>query len=127
MALNSSSGTGDGEHGEAHSLSREEFRRKYSISSTTYYKMRRLKRAPAELQIFAKLIRITPEAERAWLRLMAEEAESEASKLEAARRRRQAKAAGKKAAKSLLHVSEINRQRKKRRRAAEASAERGTE
>jgi hypothetical protein len=107
-----------GEH--EHSLTREEFCAKHSISLSTYFKLRRLKRAPAELHILPKVVRITPGAERAWQQRMAEEAQAEASKLEAARRRQQAKVAGEIAAESATHISKVNRERK-RRRAAEAS------
>ncbi len=92
-------------HPVEHALSRTEFCAKYRLSRWAYYELRRLGRAPDELHLLGKTVRITPQAERDWLAAMAEDKKTEASRLEAARRRKQTKIAGKLAAASDQHIS----------------------
>jgi catalase (peroxidase I) len=83
------------------SLTRQEFCFKKRISPSTFHKLKRQGLGPKQ----DYLGRIPPEAEDAWDELMASLAESEAAKLEAARRRAQAAEAGKIAAASPRHIS----------------------
>jgi hypothetical protein len=70
-----------------------------NFSLSTYFKIRREGNGPDEDRVpGTKIVRISPEAERAWDQKMRALAREEAAKLEAERRRAQASAAGKQAA-----------------------------
>ncbi|HEV7982423.1 MAG TPA: hypothetical protein VGP86_05960 [Xanthobacteraceae bacterium] len=76
------------------------------VSVATYYKMRRLGVGPCEERIpGTAIIRITPEARRAWHERLAEMRQSGEAKIEERRRSAHAAHAGKMAAASPLHVS----------------------
>ncbi len=97
-----------------------EFCRKERISRAAYYDLRKRGLGPDVFEIpSTRIKRITPESHAAWRERMAELAKSETARLEAARRRELAKAAGKKAAASARHISKIN-QAKARARSAGA-------
>jgi hypothetical protein len=86
------------------------------ISLSSYNDLKKRGLAPEELHpIGTKIHRITREAHVAWRQRMVELAQSDEAKLEAQRRSKFAKIAGDIAAESPLHVSEVNRQRKRRR------------
>jgi hypothetical protein len=77
-----------------------------NISVASYYKMRRLGVGPREERVpGTAIIRVTPEARRAWHLLLAEMRHSREAELEERRRSAHATHAGKIAAASLLHVS----------------------
>ena len=76
------------------------------ISKTFYYELARRGLAPDEtIYPGSRVKRISATAERAWDQHMAELAQGEAARLEAARRRELATIAGRIAAQSPLHVS----------------------
>ena len=76
------------------------------ISKSSYYKLKKLGLAPDELRPpGTAIVRITTQARTAWHLRMEELRKSQATELEAARRRAQTAAAGKAAAASLRHVS----------------------
>jgi hypothetical protein len=81
-----------------------------NISAASYYKMRRLGVGPREERVpGTAIIRITPEARRAWHALLAEMRQSRDAELEERRRSAHATQAGKMAAASPLHVSKRQR------------------
>ena len=87
----------------------DEFCAEENISASTYYKLKRLGLAPAELMILPKVIRITPQARRDWHAMVRARAQSADIQLEVARKRELARVAGKRAAKSAAHVSRKHR------------------
>jgi hypothetical protein len=92
------------------------------ISLSSYHALQKNGLGPEEISPpGTKINRITAQAHAGWRARMRELAQTEAAKLEAQRRSVSAKIAGEIAAQSPLHISEINRQRK-RRRAAEAAS-----
>jgi Sec-independent protein translocase protein TatA len=99
------------------SLSIPQFCEAEGFGSGAYYKLKHLGLGPEELPIpGTNLIRITPEARRAWRKRMAEMAREQAAELEAQAQQRSARAsrAGKLAAQSPLHVSKRGRVEAKR-------------
>jgi hypothetical protein len=98
------------------SQTRGEFCDTERISLSSYFKLKARNLAPEETVVpGTKIIRIVPEARRAWHARMAELAKSEAAQLEAERRREQAVAAGRIAARSPLHASRRPRRQSRRR------------
>jgi hypothetical protein len=98
------------------SQTRGEFCDTERISLSSYFKLKARNLAPEETVVpGTKMIRIAPEARRAWHARMAELAKSEAAQLEAERRRAQAVAAGRIAARSPLHASRRPRRQSRRR------------
>jgi hypothetical protein len=88
------------------SLTLKEFCEVENICLASYYKMRKRGHAPVETRIpGTAIIRITPEARREWHRMLAAIAQSDAARLEVARKRVQTIASGKAAAASPLHVN----------------------
>jgi len=80
-----------------------------NISAASYYKMRRLGVGPREDRVpGTTIIRISPEARRAWHVRLAEMRQSGEAELEQRRRSAHAAQAGKIAAASPLHVSKRN-------------------
>jgi hypothetical protein len=78
-----------------------------NIAVATYYKMRRLGYGPDEMRVpGTALVRITQRARHDWHARIEQLGKSEGAELEAARRRAQTAAAGKRAAESPLHVSQ---------------------
>jgi hypothetical protein len=99
------------------SWTRQEFWVREHISKSTYFKLRKAGLAPEETIITLpgfSLIRITPEARRAWHKKLAELRQSKEAELERARRQAQVEAAAQLAAASPNHVS--NRARPVQRR-----------
>jgi hypothetical protein len=87
-------------------LTTAEFCAAERVSVSTYYKLRRLGVGPCEERVpGTAIIRITPEARRAWHAQLAEMRQSGEAELEERRRRAHAAHAGKMAAASPLHVS----------------------
>jgi hypothetical protein len=85
-------------------------RRRYSKS--TYYKLKRLGLAPAELRVpGTSIVRITRQADREWERLMAERAREQSAELERQRRVEACRRAGRAAAQSIYHVSKRAKRR----------------
>jgi hypothetical protein len=82
-----------------------EFLAQKRFSKAYYYSLKQRGLAPNETLYPGRVIRISAEAEQAWEEKIAAHAASKAAKLEVARRREIATAAGKAAAKSPLHVS----------------------
>jgi hypothetical protein len=86
------------------------------ISLSSYHALRKKGLGPEEISPpGTKINRITTQAHAAWRDRMRELAQSEEAALEKQRRSVTAKIAGDIAAQSPLHVSEINRQKKRRR------------
>ena len=93
-------------------LTISEWCRAKGICIATYYKLKKLGLTPAELHIPGTIIkRITPEADREWIARMAELTKTKEYKREAKRRTDLAKKAGKLAAKSSKHVSQVRKAR----------------
>jgi hypothetical protein len=93
-------------------MSRAEFCAAENISLTTYFKMKKAGHGPAEEHLPGTAIaRITAKARDEWHKNNEEWSKSEDAKLEEQRRILLATIAGKRAAKSPLHVS--NRNKKK--------------
>jgi hypothetical protein len=86
------------------SLTRGEFCYVENMSPTKYHDLKNKGLGPEELNVDG-MIRITPEARAKWRERMADLAKSEASQLEAERRRELASIAGRAAAASPLHIS----------------------
>jgi len=83
-----------------------EWCRKKGISKTAYYKIRPLGQGPKELRIpGTTIVRITAKADREWEERMMDLAQQESAQLEQQRRVEQARAAGRAAARSPLHIS----------------------
>jgi hypothetical protein len=96
----------DNETDEPRSLTRQEFCHLERMSLSTYHKLQRTGHGPEEVKFPGMaFVRITSEARRDWHKTINELRQTEASKLEEARRRENASIAGKKAAASPLHVS----------------------
>jgi hypothetical protein len=90
-------------------LTIREFCEAENISTASYFKMRRLGVGPREERVpNTTIIRISPEARRAWHARLAEMHQSRDADLQARRRSAQATRAGKMAAASPLHVSKRN-------------------
>ena len=82
------------------------------ICIATYHKLKKLGLTPDELHIPGTNIkRITPEADRAWIARMAELTKTKEYAREVKRRTDLAKKAGKLAAKSSKHVSQVRKAR----------------
>jgi hypothetical protein len=104
------------------SRTRAEFAAIEHLSMSSYHALRKKGLGPEEISPpGTKINRITAQAHAAWRVRMQELAKTEAALLEAQRRSTIAKIAGDIAAASPLHISQVNRQRK-RRRAAEAAS-----
>jgi len=96
-------------------LSIDEFCATENICPATYYKLKRQGFGPAELRLpGTNIIRVTPEARRAWHALMAEQAQSEQAQLEERRRQEGARRAALAAALSPRHVSKVGKRSGKR-------------
>lgn len=88
------------------SLTRAQFCELENMSLSTFHKLKRAGNGPAETHFPGMTFaRITPEARREWHARMEEWRKSDAAKLEQQRRIAVARAAGKKAIESPLHVS----------------------
>ena len=97
------------------SLTVPEFCTRHNVSRASYYKLRRLGLGPDEMRMPGTcIVRITPEADRAWRERMTELSKSEAVALEARRRQQQAVVAATASADSDKHVSRRNAARKSR-------------
>jgi hypothetical protein len=82
------------------------------ICVATYYKLRRLGLTPDELHVPGTNIRrITPKGDREWIARMGELTKTKEYEREAERRTALAKKAGKLAARSSKHVSQIKRRK----------------
>jgi hypothetical protein len=60
-------------------MSINEFCWHQGISAATYYKLRKLGRGPAEMRLAGNIVRITPEAEKAWREARANPSSDEAA------------------------------------------------
>jgi hypothetical protein len=88
------------------SLTLREFCEVEKICLASYYKMRKRGHAPVETRIpGTTIIRITPEARRQWHQMLTAIAQSDAARLEAARKHAASVIAGRAAAASPLHVN----------------------
>jgi hypothetical protein len=97
------------------SLTLQEFCEAEKICLASYYKMKKRGHGPIELRIpHTKIVRITPEARRQWHAMMASLAQSEASRLEAARAHAASVERGKAAAASPRHVNATGRRKAQR-------------
>jgi hypothetical protein len=83
------------------------------FSEAKYHELQRLGLGPQETRIpHSNIVRITPEARRAWHQRLHELAQTEEAQLERRRRSELSSIAGKRAAASPLHIS--NRRRRER-------------
>jgi hypothetical protein len=98
---------------EERNLTIEEFCRAEHISKATYFKLQKLGQGPDELRVpGCAFKRITPQARREWHERMEKQRQEQAQEAEIERRKAHARYAGKLAARSPLHVSNVKRRRK---------------
>jgi hypothetical protein len=91
---------------QSRSMTRKQFCELENMSLSTFHKLKRAGNGPEEEHFPGMTFaRITPEARREWHQRMEEWRKSDAAKLEQQRRIAVARAAGKKATESPLHVS----------------------
>jgi hypothetical protein len=94
------------------SLTPSEFRYFERMSPTKYHELKRKSLGPKETNVDG-MLRITPADRATWHAMMDERAQSEATRLEAERKRAQAAEAGRIAAQSPRHVSRRQSQPKR--------------
>jgi hypothetical protein len=98
-----------------HNLTVAEFCECERISKYTFYKLKKMRLAPATLWILGTA-RITPEARRDWREMMQRRQQQAAVKLERERRVKIASVAGKISAASPLHASKTQAIKKRQRK-----------